>query len=824
MMHTKVFESLETRRLLSGTALDNPVVALDWHGRQVQAEAGEYILGLDPTARMVNGRAASRQVAALQRVLDQDAKGVRVEEYLGSAGQFLLDAPQDLVFDEVLASVQSLKGFEYLEPNFVFRLQSTTPNDPLFGYQYALNNTGTTPAGASRPDADIDAVEAWDVTTGSADVVIGVIDSGVDYTHPDLADNMWRNPFETAGDGIDNDRNGYVDDVYGINAAANNGNPMDDNGHGTHVAGTIAAVGNNGIGTTGVAWNAQIMALKFLAADGSGSTADAIECLNYAVSMRQKGVNIRLTSNSWGGGGFETALRNTIAATGNAGMLFVVAAGNGGADGVGDNNDFYASYPSNYDLPNVVAVTATDRYDNLASFSNYGAVTVDLAAPGVDIASTVSGGGYAYMSGTSMATPNVSGVAALAWSLKPNATYAQVRSALFSGADRLTNLTGKVATGARLNALGTLRAVGSTLSGVAFDDADGDGTRGDAEAALAGRTVWLDLDNDAALDATEPSRTTDASGGYSFGPLGPGTYTVRQVVPMGWRASAPAAGYHTVLVVDGNYAGRDFATRNGAPTATAAPADITAGGGAYHWFNVTYADDSAVQFRSINGNDVLVTGPNGFSQLGALANLTTAGGKWTATYRVAAPGGTWDVADSGAYTVAMQAGEVSDNAGRFVAAGTLGQFAVRLGDAVAPTAMLDAPDVATTGGSYHWFRVTYADNVAVAYGTIDGNDVLVTGPNGYSQAGVLSNLVTANGTWTATYRVAAPGGTYGVEDNGAYTVALQAGQVLDTSGNSAGTGVLGGFNVAVAQPVVAAVTEATPQLFSNERIAAGVLA
>jgi subtilisin family serine protease len=558
------FEVLENRRLLSASALDNPVVAMNWNGRQARAEAGEYILALSPGAKLVSGRAGHGQVRALRRALGQrGGSDLRVEEYLGRPGLFLLDVPQARSYEQVLSSVQSLGGFQYIEPNFVFTLEAT-PNDPLFSYEYGLDNSGATPMGASTADADIDAVEAWDVTPGSASVVVGVVDSGVDYTHPDLAANIWTNPFETAGNGIDDDGNGYVDDVHGMNALTGSGDPMDDNGHGTHAAGTIAAVGNNGVGVTGVAWNAQIMALKFLAADGSGSTADAIECLNYAASMRQKGVNIRLTSNSWGGGGYEQALKAAVANTGAAGMLFVAAAGNGGDDGVGDDNDAVASYPSNYDLPNVVSVAATDRNDALARFSNYGAATVDLAAPGVDIASTVPGATYGLMSGTSMATPHVSGVAALAWSRKPGANPAEVRGALLGGVDKVPSLAGKVATGGRLNALGTLNALGNSLSGVAYNDADGDGSRGGAEAALAGRTVFLDLNDNGVLDAAagEPSRATGADGAYRFDPVAAGTYAVRQVVLSGWVGTAPATGYHTVHVLGGSsYAGRDFGSR-----------------------------------------------------------------------------------------------------------------------------------------------------------------------------------------------------------------------------------------------------------------------
>ena len=491
--------------------LANSVVAMDWNGQTVEAVEGEWLLGLSPKSDLMRGKQAAAQVASLERQLGRRRAEATVEEQLGADGQFLLGVPASLTYDQLLAAVKKLPGFLYLEPNAVLELDATTPNDPAFNYLYGLNNTGSVPfdTGASLADADVDAAEAWDVTTGSASVVVGVIDSGVDYTHPDLAPNMWRNPFETPGDGVDNDRNGYVDDVHGINAITGSGNPMDDEGHGTHVAGTIGAAGNNGIGVAGAAWDVQIMALKFLAADGSGDTADAIEALNYATAMRNKGVNIKLTSNSWGGGGYEQALRDAIARTASAGMLFVAAAGNEGV-----NNDAAASYPANYDLPNVVSVAATDRFDVLADFSNYGAANVDLAAPGVDIVSTYMGGGYGYMSGTSMAAPLVSGVAALAWSVKDAATYSEVRGALLGGVDRVASLSGKVATGGRLNALGTLRNLGNTLSGAVYNDADNDGARGPAEAGVSGRTVYLDLDDDAVLDsstATVPSANVPAS-------------------------------------------------------------------------------------------------------------------------------------------------------------------------------------------------------------------------------------------------------------------------------------------------------------------------
>jgi subtilisin family serine protease len=284
-------------------------------------------------------------------------------------------------------------------------------NDQYFSLEWGLNNTGQS---GGKVDADIDAPEAWDITRGDGSVVVGVIDSGIDYNHPDLAGAIWTNPKE-AIDGVDNDGNGYVDDVRGWDFYSNDNNPMDDNGHGTHVAGTIAATAANGIGVAGVA-NAKVMALKFLGADGTGSTSAAIAAVNYATQMKKAGVNIPLTNNSWGAGVGSTELYNAIRANADAGMLFVAAAGNGGSDQVGDNNDVTPNYPANYDVANVVSVAATDRLDNRGSFSNYGAVTVDLAAPGVTIASLAPNGGYVYMDGTSMASPHVAGAAALAFS------------------------------------------------------------------------------------------------------------------------------------------------------------------------------------------------------------------------------------------------------------------------------------------------------------------------------------------------------------------------------------------------------------------------
>lgn len=286
---------------------------------------------------------------------------------------------------EAIRRLRANPNVEYAEPNYIYSIHFI-PNDPFFNQLWGLHNTGQT---GGTVDADIDAPEAWGIQTGSPDVVIGVIDTGVDYTHEDLTANMWMNLSEVPGNGIDDDGNGYIDDIYGINSITGSGDPMDDNGHGTHVSGTIGAVGDNGKGIAGVSHQVKIMALKFLNSEGSGYTSDAIECIQYAVNMKSKDINIKGTNNSWGGGGYSQSLYDAIKALRDNDILFSAAAGNSSTD-----NDSKPFYPASYDLDNIISVAATDHNDNLASFSNYGATSVDVAAPGVNILSTLPGGGY----------------------------------------------------------------------------------------------------------------------------------------------------------------------------------------------------------------------------------------------------------------------------------------------------------------------------------------------------------------------------------------------------------------------------------------------
>jgi len=344
---------------------------------------------------------------------------------------------------------------EYAQPNYeieldpeesdspkdlLYRPNSGSPNDPQFGDQWALNNIGQN---GGKAQADIGALHAWLKTQGSEKIVVAVLDTGVDYTHRDLAANMWTRPDSMPQ--YADDELGSFDDVHGFDADTNSADPMDDNGHGTHCAGIIGAEGDNGEGIAGINWNVTIMPLKFLGRGGFGTTKNAIESINYAIDRKKKGVNVRVINASWGSTQYSRALEDAIRAAGEQGILFVAAAGNSSTD-----NDKRAHYPSNYNLPNVLSVAALDRTDSITSFSNFGAKTVHIAAPGRDILSTWLNNAYREASGTSMAAPQVSGVAGLILANEPNLSMAKLRERLLGTVDKLPSLDGKVSTGGRL--------------------------------------------------------------------------------------------------------------------------------------------------------------------------------------------------------------------------------------------------------------------------------------------------------------------------------------------------------------------------------------
>jgi subtilisin family serine protease len=335
---------------------------------------------------------------------------------------------------------------EYVEPNYTVHMDRT-PNDPNFGRQYGLHNRGQD---GGKSDADIDAPEAWDIQTGGRNVLVGIVDTGIEYDHEDLRANIWNNPGETGGgkesNRIDDDNNGYVDDWRGWDFKGNDNDPRDDNGHGTHVAGITAAVGNNGTGVSGVAWRASLVGLKFLGSDGSGTTADAVEAIIYAANNE-----ITLLNNSWGSTELSRTLEDAIKYASDRSVLFMAAAGNDNS-----NNDTSPHYPSNHDVENVISVAASTNRDDLASFTNFGERTVDLAAPGNNIFSTYRFGRYQTLSGTSMATPFVTGAAALVKSEFPNISLLHWKLRLLGGVDHPSDWRDRVLSDGRLNAAKTL--------------------------------------------------------------------------------------------------------------------------------------------------------------------------------------------------------------------------------------------------------------------------------------------------------------------------------------------------------------------------------
>ncbi|MHC4985702.1 MAG: S8 family serine peptidase, partial [Planctomycetota bacterium] len=505
-----VVEDLEPRLLLSSDVGSLVLADVLWNGQPTQAVAGEYVL------RFAHSEVKTTTIA--ESLWEFGYDGAEVWNLGGGEFALLQAGGADLV--GLQAWAQSHTDVLYLEPNFVHQMGditplATTPTDSRYSQLWGLNNTGQT---GGTPDADIDAAEAWDLTTGSSDVVIAIIDTGIDYTHNDLAANMWTNPGEIAGDGVDNDGNGYVDDVYGWDFYGNDSNPIDDNSHGTHVAGTIGGA-SDGSGVVGVNWDVKLMALKFLSGGGYGSTSGAIQAVNYATMMkRDYGVNIVATNNSWGGGGYSTALRDAIAAGGQQDILFVAAAGNDN-----NNNDQSASYPASYNLDEIISVAATDHRDAKASFSSYGATTVDLAAPGVSILSSTPGNGYASYSGTSMATPHVSGVVGLLAASAPGATALEIKQAILDGADPISSMTGKALTGGRLNAFNSLQLLdGSDRRGPTVDEV--------SPAALSGPTdeilVTFSEDLDAASVSSSSFELVSAGADRRFGTADDGAVTV----------------------------------------------------------------------------------------------------------------------------------------------------------------------------------------------------------------------------------------------------------------------------------------------------------
>lgn len=427
--------------------------------QETQAAAsrgGQNFVANEVLVKFKSGVAADARAAALARISGTVKEKIHtkaMEKFGDMEGLVLVHTPM-----AALEAIGRLKGgaeIEYAEPNYIYQ-HHVTSNDPYYldGSLWGMYGSHTSPANQYGSQAGT----AWaNNHTGSSTVVIGIIDEGVMHTHGDLTANIWTNPGEVAGNGVDDDGNGYIDDVYGWDFDGNDNSTFDgaQDDHGTHVAGTIGGKGGNGTGVAGVAWNVKMITAKFLGRNG-GTTANAIKSVDYLTDLKSRhNLHLVASNNSWGGGGFSQALYDAIERSNQANILFIAAAGNGGGDGVGDDNDVTPSYPASYANANIVAVASITSSGAKSGFSNYGATSVDLGAPGSGIYSTLpsrnGSASYGSYSGTSMATPHVTGAAALYAASNTAANAASIKNAIMSNALPTASLSGKCVSGGRLN-------------------------------------------------------------------------------------------------------------------------------------------------------------------------------------------------------------------------------------------------------------------------------------------------------------------------------------------------------------------------------------
>ncbi len=427
-------------RGLIGRALVSAVGILSLataYANEPEAVPGEFVVKLKPSLSTL-----STDVRTLGSIL-----GAHIKSTIPEQNIVVVQRP---VFEIQKAAIKALSAnpnVEIAEPNFIYHI-NRVPNDPMLGRLWGMNNTGAADSEGNKGvvGVDISAVQAWDIQTGSKNVVVAVIDTGILWNNPDLADNVWTNEIEAKGKaGVDDDNNGFIDDIHGYDFANNKGDPMDDHGHGSHCSGTIGAKGNDGKGVVGVNWDVRIMGVKFLDAGGSGNLENALKAIDYATKMGAK-----IMSNSWGGGGYSETLKQAIERSNAAGALFVAAAGN-----ESNNNDSNPSYPASYQIPNVLSVAAVNNQGTMASFSNFGRTSVHVGAPGVNVVSTTTAG-YESWSGTSMAAPHVTGIAALVLANEPNITALELKARIIATAKPIAGLHGKVRSGGMANAFTAL--------------------------------------------------------------------------------------------------------------------------------------------------------------------------------------------------------------------------------------------------------------------------------------------------------------------------------------------------------------------------------
>ena len=623
--------------------------------------------------------------------------------------------------DAAIAKLSKDPRVRYAEPNHVITADSL-PNDPSFGNTWGLDNTGQTINGApGTPDADIDAPEAWNVTTGSPNVTVAVIDTGVDWTHPDLSSQIWINPGENCSgcrnDGVDNDHNGFVDDWHGWDFVNNDNNPMDDHGHGTHVAGTIGAAGNNGVGLAGVNWNVRIMPVKFLNAQGSGTDAGAVSAVLYAA---QNGADVM--NNSWASSDYSQALADAITVADRHNSLFVAAAGNDGTD-----NDASPTYPASYDNPNVVSVAATDNDDNRAFFSNTGRRSVDLGAPGVDIYSTWPNGGYQYESGTSMATPHVAGAAALAKAAFPSASAVGLKALLLATVDPEPALATATSSGGRLNVGNAVACAGTPQVWI---DSPGPGFVVDV-----GTPVTLSALAASCGDPNGLTVTANANGApVSLSARGDGVYT---------GTFTPTAGGAVTFSVSASN-GATSATRS--VTGSARTSLSISPGGPPVTVTSVAGESIPVKFNGTAGERVSVVLTNVTIQFAQVSVRSPSGTSLAATYANSAGGfvDTTTLPSTGVYTL---------NVAPF--GGAAGSMTLQLYD-VPP----DGATSATPGGSAVPVATTVPGQAARVLFTGAAGQRISAQISGATFSFALLSVVKPDGTALGSNRFIGPGSTF----------------------------------------------------------------
>ncbi len=718
-------ESLSTKTGVAATELyDQGIRATVWQDVEVFTDIDRWLVKFAG----ITGTASQQLAAASQLIASQDQLAIQVSDYLFHDGMFALQTAGDVGFSEVRSALMDLPGFSYVEPEFVEARNDTIPDDPDWSSLWAMTK--------------IDAPAAWDITTGSQDIVVAVLDTGADWEHEDLAANIWTNDWEVPGDGIDNDGNGLIDDYFGWDFGGGD-NVSSKDSHGTHVAGTIGAVGDNGIGVVGVNWNVKIMNLDVFPNQYTGSTY-YIAAMGYMAEMKRRGVNVVASNNSYGSqGNFpSSAVGEAVQNQAAHNILFVAAAGNDST-----NNDDLNFQPAGQPEPNAISVAASTTSDGKAGFSNWGATTVHITAPGTSIRSTTPNDNYGGKQGTSMASPHVAGLVGLAYSVAPNASYHQIRQAIFDGGDPINWGSRHTITDKRINAANTIDIVRTQINGSLYVDANANSLFDSGEVNATGfdavnKTlgdwkVYVDEDSDGQFDlaeswtdsnpngfwdAAEPFVDTNSNGTWDVGEsytdrnqdgvwndeeayvdangngvwddaetyavvqfngeytliVPAGTYDIRLAGPGSTTLTQGATGYTVNINAYDQLGGYDFGIdESEAPVGeTTSSQWVVTNGKTDALLTVRFSDNFGIDVATL-GNDDIEISRGGFTAVGELVSYkaNTYGTIVEASYRFDAPGGSWDAADDGNYTVRFASGSIADVAGN-VASGNLGSVSL----------------------------------------------------------------------------------------------------------------------------------------------------